>query len=349
MSPASIQLPISHNNQAYIPGLQCLRGIAAIAVVIAHITYAQQQQFPDHKAFLPQITSFWGVDIFFVLSGFVITYITANTPAGAANAKYFLLCRLIRIVPAYWFYTLLSFFIAYVVGEHINFKELWQSLLFIKPGFPLLMVGWTLTYEMLFYLLYSFFLVFLNNKQRALAVSSILFVLVLIRISTNISNVYFKFYSNPILLEFVFGLLIGSLPTSSLRNFRLPKLSIIAGSIALCISGAALELDTLIQFRVILWGLPAALIVWGVLNIQQTRQWILLEKLGNISYSIYLIHIPIISAVAIALHQLLDPSTNPVAIYCIFSLLFTITLAGISYKFIEKDAGRWLKNISGVH
>lgn len=148
-----------------INNLQALRAFAAAAVVIFHTGFA----FPHIYA----LGSF-GVDIFFVLSGYIMARICEK------NSQYFLRRRLIRIVPPYWLLTILLFAAAWFVpslmgSTRADFSDLWKSLFFIpfikESGIirPLLFVGWSLNYEMFFYVLIWISLFLLPRRPMLLA------------------------------------------------------------------------------------------------------------------------------------------------------------------------------------
>ena len=129
--------------QNKITNIQVLRFIAAFSVMMVH---------------LPLIGfGIWGVDIFFVISGFIMMYVTEK------NHKNFFLKRLIRIIPIYWILTFGVFSVAILKPDLLNnttadYEHLLKSLFFIpfnknETGhFPILFLGWTLNYEMIFYL-----------------------------------------------------------------------------------------------------------------------------------------------------------------------------------------------------
>ena len=131
--------------------IQVLRFFAAFSVMMVH---------------LPIIGfGIWGVDIFFVISGFIMMYVTEN------NQKNFLIKRIIRIVPLYWILTLGVFSIAIFYPDLLNnttanFEHLIKSLFFVpfdknsSGHFPILFLGWTLNFEIIFYILFSISLFF---------------------------------------------------------------------------------------------------------------------------------------------------------------------------------------------
>ena len=139
-----------------IESIQILRFIAAFSVMMVHLP----------------IFSFgiWGVDIFFVISGFIMMYVTDK------DYKFFFVKRLIRIVPLYWILTVGVFIIALINPDFLNntsanIKHLIKSMLFIpfdKNGighFPILFLGWTLNFEIIFYLLFALSIFISKNHK----------------------------------------------------------------------------------------------------------------------------------------------------------------------------------------
>ncbi len=149
---------------AELQSIQALRAIAATSVILVHIPFIGKGAF--------------GVDIFFVISGFIICYISS------LNSDDFLLKRVFRIVPLYWLGTFGVFLLALVVPAWLNattanLTDLAKSLFLIpykrEDGgtFPMLFLGWTLEYEMFFYFAFGLALVFFK-KWTSLAASILL-------------------------------------------------------------------------------------------------------------------------------------------------------------------------------
>lgn len=128
-----------------LANLQLLRALAAIAVVVFHfgLMPPTSLQFTAGAA---------GVDLFFVLSGFIIAY------SSSRDARHFLARRLIRIIPAYWIATILAaLFTLQAMAWHDASAWLIQSLFYLPgpQGRPaLIFVAWTLVYELAFYVIY---------------------------------------------------------------------------------------------------------------------------------------------------------------------------------------------------
>jgi len=158
--------------QTTLYSIQALRAIAASLVVVLH-TYAYLEA-RDLISSTPDLVESGraGVDIFFVISGFIMTYISGDSFGKPSASKDFLIKRIIRIVPIYWFYTLIMAALLLLVphlfsdGKSFDLTHAITSFLFIpwenNSGFlkPVLQVGWTLNFEMYFYLIVTLLLFF---------------------------------------------------------------------------------------------------------------------------------------------------------------------------------------------
>lgn len=185
-----------------INNIQALRAFAAVAVAIFHTGLVLPHLQP--------IGSF-GVDIFFVISGYIMARILAT------NSSFFLRRRLIRIVPPYWAMTLLLFLFALLFPQLLEATrasgtELWKSLLFI-PYYksngvlePLLFVGWSLNYEMFFYLTISAGLLLVPRRPLLFASAAVLSVTALCH-NLPVRGALADFYGDKIMVEFVLGIL----------------------------------------------------------------------------------------------------------------------------------------------
>lgn len=251
-----------------------LRGLAAVLVCVFHI-FSNVDFMPKHNGAIHWMRG--GVDIFFVISGFVMVQ---STDSKDTSPKHFLLQRCRRIVPLYWIATLAA--MPRVTGE-------WYlkicSLLFIpamnpKIGMmqPVLEPGWTLNYEMFFYVLFAASLV-LAREIRIYAVSGVFVALVLAGFIFDGGGI-FGFYTRSIILEFLFGMAIARF------GIRLPIIAAPIGFAAM-IAMQFFELDRLISL-----GLPAAVIVASFLSAEDRMpSWKWANFLGSASYSIYLFHL----------------------------------------------------------
>jgi peptidoglycan/LPS O-acetylase OafA/YrhL len=320
--------------------VQALRALAAWAVVCHHF----MQIFFDFHPSGP-IGRFFtekgavGVDIFFVISGLVIYLSTVNKDIPVRR---FMLNRVIRIVPAYWLYTLvmgLLVVVAHPLLPHqvVDWQSFILSLLFIpseNPGgyglYPTLNVGWTLNYEMLFYVLFSMVFLF-QQRLRPLIIGAALFAVtdVLGR-----SGLISRFYANDIVYEFLLGIGIGVIYRRGWITERLwlPLLAI---------GGALLTIKQLQpDVRIVNWGLPSAVIVVACISLEPyLRGSRLLKTMGDCSYSVYLLHVLVLYGGWLASERF---GFNP---YAVFAVCVPVIALGswLSYEWIEKGLYRRMK------
>uniref|UniRef100_UPI0011DD4172 acyltransferase family protein n=1 Tax=Shewanella marina TaxID=487319 RepID=UPI0011DD4172 len=199
--------------------IQVMRGFAAILVVFYHIYYISKL-YSDYNIRHFELLHL-GVDIFFILSGFIMVYIINKGDSFSNNMILkFLKDRIIRIVPLYWFFTIVMFLsYIFIFDKEKSIIELLKSLFFIPYYdsfsfgiYPILGVGWTLNYEMYFYFLIiiSIYL-FRSNYFKPLVLSMVLisvFGYFIIDDNTISNNPFIYTYFNHYLLEFCIGLII---------------------------------------------------------------------------------------------------------------------------------------------
>ena len=281
-----------------ILSIQYLRGIAAMMVVYLHaVEQLRRISGPTAANFHGELGAA-GVDIFFVISGFIMWVTTADdrTTPGMFVRK-----RLVRVVPIYW---LLTLFIAAVAlaapslvsSTRFDAAHLLASLGFVpsphpvlaKP-YPVLIPGWTLNYEMAFYALFALAL-FLPKPSRLWAILAALAGAVLAGRLVRGSGAV-AFYSDPIVLEFGAGALIGALFRSSWTVLHRVAAGVGLLGLAALLAGFGSGLDL---HRLVLAGVPAALIVFGLAFYEKARpapDLAPVRIVGDGSYSIYLTHV----------------------------------------------------------
>ena len=321
--------------------LQALRAFAAWVVVCHHF----MQIFFDFHASGP-VGQFLtdrgavGVDIFFVISGMVI-YLSTRDKAIAPQR--FLLNRALRIVPAYWFYTALMGLLLltarqWMPHQAIDLEHFVLSLLFIpaeNPGgygqYPTLNVGWTLNYEMFFYLLFS--LVFLVRQQhRVLLVAAALLLVSEVLTRAGLLN---HFYRNNIVYEFLLGIGIGVLYRRGwvAQGLWLPLAILLLAGVAIHYLDASR--------RLLHWGLPSALIVLACVSLEPYFKGNrLLKALGDSSYSVYLVHVLVLYGGWFASQRL---GMSPYAVFALCVPLIALLSWG-SYLLLEKRLYRHLSD-----
>lgn len=302
-----------------INSLQYLRAIAAILVVYTHcLSFVGSGK--SFQASFYHLKSFGaiGVDIFFVISGFIISYVSV-TMNGVQDALTFIKKRFVRINPNYYIASLLALILRLISkpNESLPIDEIWMSIaivpLFIpETGIwkPVLYVGWTLAYEWLFYFVFAI-LISVSIRQKRLLLIIIFFITSLAGVFLPFANIQYNFIANPLVLEFCLGVFIASLliKTGGKINIYYPVFSIVTGLIwyvMIIIYGYGFYDATptslnLINYwnRFFVWGVPSAMIVFGMIFLEQQGKISCENKifllLGDASFSIYLIHTIFIS------------------------------------------------------
>lgn len=303
--------------------IQYLRSIAALAVVYSHAT----QGYAPYEAVLPYAGVF-GVDIFFVISGFIMVWIARDTDRPVA----FFVNRMRRVVPLYWFFTLLLAAIMVLLpsvmdNSGLSVTALIQSLLFIPhwsathPGepWPLLAPGWSLNYEMYFYLLFALSLWLRPTWRVAFIIGTISLVYALAVLVDGDSAIS-SFLLESIVFEFALGMLLA---VAFKRGFRLPP---IAGWSMI---GVALLWLAFVPewIHIVRFGVPALLIVAGCLflNLGENRLGVLL---GDSSYALYLSHIFVLGVLRKLLPPFIGDSAVSAWVFVVLACLIC-TIAGI--------------------
>ena len=267
--------------------LQVLRAFAAANVVLAHVIGAAiDYSFPINFFLKIKELKPFGVDIFFVLSGFIMIYILKKNSTNPIN---FFIDRFFRIVPLYWLLNILLIALVFIL-PNIFISDIFVIKNNFFPSFfffsqlvldlnPILYVGWTLEYEMLFYLTISIFL-FINKRFFTW-----LFVIIFINIFVVISIL------SPIALEFVIGVILGNIFLHTNKSKILIWFLLCFGVLIL-IFNACITADPTSQFynQVVLYGIPSAMIIYGLASIGQIKKGFL-TMLGDASYSIYLVQV----------------------------------------------------------
>jgi peptidoglycan/LPS O-acetylase OafA/YrhL len=191
--------------------------MAAILVVFSHSIITSIDKFggdPNSRPFGHSLGSI-GVRVFFLISGFVMIYCHEGDFGQPGSQRAFTLKRLIRIVPLYWITTLIYYVKLRIMRQEAGLLSLTLSLLFIPYkvgdifGLPLYVVGWTLQYEMFFYLIFAIALYFRTSFGIMLIVAAICFMVCMQTGGLFGNQNTLSYLGQPITLYFVGGVLIG--------------------------------------------------------------------------------------------------------------------------------------------
>jgi peptidoglycan/LPS O-acetylase OafA/YrhL len=331
--------------------IEALRAISALAVAAFHFELDMVHALP--QAHVPDlIRGAAGVDIFFVISGFVIARSAAALPAQR-GAGYFFARRLIRILPLYWSITLLYLALAILLpdrGNTFTLPLVLTSFAFIPfpraDGFiqPVIGQGWSLNYEMLFYAIYACCIGLGRRSAGFLAIG----VLVLIAIAGlwPSGSPQIEFWTSGIMLEFAAGIALAELHARGLRLARAPAVAVAATGVALILF-LPLSPTEFGTSRVFWVGIPALLLVGSTALADRPllpeSRWVIL--LGAASYAIYLLHsLPNRIVVSTIRWLGLDPSTPAVFLAGLaVALIGTTVLSVIVYTAFERPVMRRLQ------
>jgi exopolysaccharide production protein ExoZ len=351
---------VNSNFSKAIQSLQLLRGIAVTLVIMAHAIDASGSFGNSYIKSFFYIENFGaaGVDIFFVISGVIITVIANNSQLSPAH---FFAKRCIRVLPMYWGASFFCWVISLAgLWPVIKNQEILETLTIIPitktSSGPVLYLGWTLSFEFLFYLIFTLALR-INKKHTPIIVFTVLAILVLARYTLPaITDVRLSFVTNPIILELLLGCVCGHIYLSNTKYSKAIAYSAMATGILLLlftvfngfgnISEMGYTLDgSLSMLRVIKWGIPAFLLVTGMVLLEKNNALkipAVLVTVGNISYSAYLVHIFCIMLVTTLWLRAGIASPD---FFIVVAVIFSLCTAFFVYRFIEKPLTNYLNKI----
>ena len=325
-----------------INSIQALRGIACLFVILTHIEFIGVGAF--------------GVELFFCISGFIMMYSTQKK-----EQPHFLLKRLIRIIPLYYFITTITLlailFVPSMFQEvHFEWSYFFKSLCFIPFDItgqytiqPLMRIGWTVNYEILFYLIFGCAMK-INHQHRGIITSIFIIALSFLHKTISLANIPLYFYTNPIILEFMIGILIYYIYqfTKNKKDYFLSHsylsilfiILIVSSFIYLCTIGVHAEIYE--TQRVIHWGIPCAIIFLSSLLLEfyyQPPRFLI--QLGNISFSVYLMHYYIIQFIG---RKIFDFSTLSTSSFvgAILGILISLLVGYVTWYCIEKKFTKYI-------
>ncbi len=310
----------------HLLSLQVLRAIGAISVVICHAGIQLNSCTKTTIAWSNAGAA--GVDLFFVISGFIITLVSWNSFGRIDAIAPFLARRAVRIGFLYWLVTTIYVLASYLLSDSYPLSRIVASYLFLPvDGWHVIMVGWTLVYEVMFYLVFAACLVL----PRILGLWAVAAALIGLTLS------HIPFYSHPMILEFSFGICAA---VAYRGGIRLPAVAsvllIAAGFATFVVSGTHAE------HTVVWWGIPAAMILIGAVlaaELPSNRFWRSFALIGDASYALYLTHLPII---LFAGHMAgltgLDFTASPlfVAAYFVICVALAICVALLVFRVVEE-------------
>ena len=276
-----------------IYSIQYLRGLAALLVLIRHVAFKGTQYAGDPMPWY-RIGGAAGVELFFVISGFIMCFITAEKAEKKDSIGHFLANRFTRILPLYWILTLLGLIVFLLFPAKVNIgggetKILDSFLLIPTTGVYIIKNGWTLSYEFFFYFIFSLGMLF-PMKVGHLITSMILIALTSLNFLGHRDNILLTFVSSTLLLDFILGIILFEL----FKRFKeVPK--IFSGIMILTGSMLLIILNHRFDYGMPLLGIGIAcfLICLGSVFLEEQirkHEVPFFTMIGNASYSLYLFH-----------------------------------------------------------
>ena len=342
-----------------IENLQILRFVAAFMVLLSHVQHELVVRGGgEGSVFHPFDPVYWpgGVDIFFVISGFII-YFVGHRAFAVGGARDFMLKRLVRIVPMYWIFTTLMLVSVLVLRHRVAHSDLSlsniiQSYLFIPSRnaygevSPVLALGWTLNFEMMFYVVFASGLLM---PRRAGMVFIVLVIGALAALSTvDLSRfVALDFWASAIVLEFLFGIGLAGIYLSGLRIDRWTSALFVIASIGAMLLAKKVNADTeYSNLRFVWMGIPAFMLCAGLSLVREQGVASGVGKAlvlgGDASYALYLSHPFVINLVGIVWAKI---GINSDALYIIVSISAAVLAAILIHVYFERVVSRRLAHM----
>lgn len=291
--------------------LQGLRGLAVLGVVLFHMT-SVEAKYAGGDRLLPALLDFFqlGVDLFFVISGFVMVIVSRGRFQDSVQAQRFLFNRVSRIYPTYWLYYLLTLAVFLLQPGMVNSSHGESNLLlsfFLLPSDKVLlvMVAWSLVFELWFYLVFS---AFLPLRERWLPAALAVWALILL-VFNSLQD--WRDYSpavqimlHPHALEFIAGAAL-ALFFYSRHSARLPdrlvwSMLLLATLVGMPLIGYLHLYESHGLARMLAVALVFGALVLGMVLLERRGHLRLnpaLVAIGDMSYTIYLSHLLVLGVI----------------------------------------------------
>ncbi len=339
-----------------LDGIQALRGVAALCVVLFHAR--EEVGLLGQSTWLPDMTAgAFGVDLFFVVSGFVMLHASSRDFGSTRSVAPFLWRRLRRVGPLYWMVTLAFLLVATSqvrngMTMHDMRVHVWSSLAFVPwlfpndgadPAYPL---GWTLSFETAFYVCFACAL----PLPRRLAVATLSTCLVVAGVAGTLGRVVGAagYLATSQLLEFVAGLGVAWAVGAGMRVGPKARLALAVASVAAVLASVP-WIDGWIAWRGLAWGLPAAGVVVAATTGgagSESGSGVVargLAKLGDASYALYLVHYLLFVAMEEVASRLVVASTLPGGITFAAFVTCAVTAGLGLHRWVEAPVARMLR------
>jgi exopolysaccharide production protein ExoZ len=322
-----------------VVAIQYLRAVAAGLIAFQHAMGIPA--FVHYAAHFGTV----GVDLFFVISGFIMW----TTTEGSERAPvHFWLARIVRVVPLYWIFTTIYVAAALLTPEgfyvvHLQAAHIIKSYLFVPATHPNLgliapvyTLGWTLNYEMFFYFVFGLCLSVPWPRARFALLAAAFLLLVAGGLLTQPQGALARTYTDPIMLEFLTGVMLAIVSPLLMRCGTVAGLMLITAAIAWV---AVVYGYGFVPERIVSHGVPAVIAVAGALMIEPaararpSRLWLML---GDASYSVYLAHPFAQRILLIAVNRTVGVATIAPTLYVAIALIVGIAGGVVCHFAMER-------------
>ncbi|GAA0780093.1 acyltransferase family protein [Roseibium denhamense] len=332
--------------------LQYARAIAALLVVYFH-SVLQMTNIDPELDISGMLFGEAGVDLFFVISGFVMWYTTAGRPS---DPRTFLRRRVERIVPLYWFFTLAAAAVAFAApsllkSTQFDLQHLVASLLFLpwpNPSLtsgeilrPVVIPGWTLNFEMYFYLLFAVTL-FMAERYRIAALAGLMTLAVIVVHTAAPEGSPVRFYGDLIVYEFLAGVCLAHL---YLRGRLMSQgisvaIGLAAALLLIIMDNASPDLP-----HVLVIGVPAMIVIYALISIDFSKlpEWRFLHLLGDASYSLYLSHVFVLAALRTVVVKVVPEPMQDPFVFLGLCIVASVVVAIFMYHLFEKPVAEFFR------
>jgi exopolysaccharide production protein ExoZ len=341
-----------------INAIQVLRGLAAISVVLYHLPIIEKK-YSGGDTWLPQLleTGRSGVDLFFVISGFIMFTITQPYLGGGMKSREFLWRRFVRIYPNYWFYLFITLAVFLVQPAYVNasqgskFNFLHSFLLLPSETLPLLLVAWSLTFEVFFYCVFA---VLLKFRQRTMMVCLVGWLLFLV-----IANLFIQVKPQPLIellispypVEFICGAFAAWLVSKQIIQRKTTVLlSVVSALIIILLPylyqhyyGGGYFSGRRALMQMLIFGPAYSVILLAMVSLEKLYKVNfpkLLVVLGDVSYTLYLSQLLVMGAIGrlwAAWFQYPGTMIDNLLV-CALILVALIVYSLLAYKYIERPS-----------
>jgi len=336
--------------------LQAMRGVAACMVFLIHLLSTRHGMGADWFMYKWWWVGPAGVDLFFVISGFIICFTAAKAgrediPAISAATR-FGIKRLFRVYPVYWVVLAMSIALSSYIPDTnpgMAAERVWRLVTLTTTNNNRVVLAWTLCYELFFYLILAL-IIFIRPKQVYELVLGWIVIQIGLTIWASGGGLEMFAYVplSPLILEFGAGCIVAFLVDRGVKSGGWASLC--AGVALFCVAAWAHSQNGnwAPWWRTLYFTIPSALIVYGAIAIEISNgvtlpKW--LQRLGDSSYSIYIWH-QLVFAVLLKLTEMTGlfdtlPGLMILAIWAVIALAFGF----LSYQVIERPSQNWIHRV----